>query len=357
MKRPLSKSNYKFILKELMYQREKEIITEEQFNRIVNSYEEVSSVNFIRILVTIGAILIGLGILSFVASNWDYISKISKIIIIISVLGISMFTSFKLESSYEKTSKALLYLSALIYGSGIFLIGQIFNYGGEFTTAFLLWAVGILAISLIMKEKILFMFSHVLLIIYINGNFRENIIIYPLILISIFYIGNKYFNHDKFITFLNNAATLNFILYLLDYMNLNNSYRVIIFLLIGLGMYYIKHNLNLSIFKLQGLILIGINGVVLTYKYVWQELPFINSGSVIAVVFGILLLIYLLSLVRKGLLIPLVFICILILRYYFDTLYNFMPKSLFFVVGGLILLGFGYYFEKLRKSLGGELDE
>jgi hypothetical protein len=34
-----------------------------------------------------------------------------------------------------------------------------------------------------------------------------------------------------------------------------------------------------------------------------------------------------------------------------------MPKSLFFIIGGFILLGFGYYFEKLRKNYGGELDE
>lgn len=357
MKQKLSKSNYKFLLKELTYQRDKGIITQGQFDDMMNLYEEGSGINFIRVLVTIGAILIGLGVLSFVSSNWIYMSKVSKIITIISVMGISMFTSFKLEYTYEKTSKALLYLSTLIYGAGIFLIGQIFNYGGEFTTAFLLWAVGVVLMALILKEKILFISAHILLLIYINGSFGENIIIYTLIFICIFYTGNKSFQCSKYITFLNNLVALNFILYFLNYINLKGIYIAIIFFLIGFGMYYIKHSLNIYVFKLQGLILIGVSGIFLSFRYIWEELSFVNNGNSIAIIFSIVFLIFLLSLVRKGLLIPLIFICALILRYYFDTLYDFMPKSLFFIIGGFILLGFGYYFEKLRKNYGGELDE
>lgn len=357
MKKKLSKSNYKFLFTELTYQRDNGIITQEKFEDMMNLYEEGSGINFIRVLVTIGAILIGLGILSFVASNWIYMSKVSKIIIIISVMGISMLTSFKLEYTYEKTAKSLLYLSTLIYGAGIFLIGQIFNYGGEFTTAFLSWAVGVVLMALILKEKILFISAHILLLIYINGSFGENIIIYTLIFICTFYIGNKLFQYSKHITFLNNLVALNFILYFLDYVDLKKIYIAITFFLIGLGMYYIKHNLNIYIFKLQGLLLIGISGIFLTFRYIWEELLFVNNGNLIAVIFGIGLLMFLLSLVRKGLLIPLIFICVLIFRYYFDTLYDFMPKSLFFIIGGLILLGFGYYFEKLRKNYGGKVDE
>lgn len=357
MKKKLSKSNYKFLFKELNYQKDNGVITQGQFDDMMNLYEEGSGINFIRVLVTIGAILIGLGILSFVSSNWIYMSKVSKIISIISIMGISIFTSFKLECTYEKTSKSLLYLSTLIYGAGIFLIGQIFNYGGEFTTAFLLWSVGVLLMALILKEKILFISAHILLLIYINGSFGENIIIHTLIFICIFYIGNKLFQDSKYVTFLNNLVALNFILYFLDYINLKNIYIAIVFFLIGFGMYYIKHNLNIYIFKLQGLVLIGISGIFLTFRHIWKELSFINNGNSIAITFGIVLLIFLLSLVRKGLLTPLVFICVLIFRYYFDTLYDFMPKSLFFIIGGFILLGFGYYFEKLRKTHGGELDE
>lgn len=45
-------------------------ITEEQYNDIINSYIVVNNVNFIRLLLTLGWILLGLGVLTFIASNW-----------------------------------------------------------------------------------------------------------------------------------------------------------------------------------------------------------------------------------------------------------------------------------------------
>ncbi|MCG8540907.1 MAG: DUF2157 domain-containing protein [Clostridia bacterium] len=357
MKKKLSRSSYKFLSAELKWQKDKGIITEQQLDDMMTFYEEDSGINFIKILVTIGAVLIGLGILSFIASNWDYMSKFLKVATIMTALGVSMFTSFKLEKDYPKTSKALLYLSGLIYGAGIFLMEQIFNFSGGPTQSFLLWTIGILIMSLILKEKILFIFAHVLGIIYINASFNENIIVYTIILVTIFYWGNKYFNSSKVITFFNTAVALNSILYLLNYFNLDGIYIAIIFFLIGLGMYYIRHDLNLDTFRLQGMIVIGISGFMLTFRDMWEELPFVEDGNYITIGFGIILIIYLLSLVRKRLLVPLIFTCILILRYYFDTLYDFMPKSLFFIIGGLILLGFGHYFERIRKDRGGVLDE
>lgn len=355
MKKKLSKSNYRFLESELTDQRNRGIINQGQLDDMMTFYEEDLGMNFIRVLVTIGSILVGLGVLSFVASNWASMGKMLKIMVIIGALGISMLGSFKIEKNYPKTSKALLYLSALIYGSGIFLIGQIFNYGGEFTAAFLLWTIGVLSIALILKEEILFLFAHVLALIYINGSFGENIIIYSLLFMGAFYIGNKTFHYDKVVTFFNNVIGLNFLLYLLDYLDVAHLYMGMIFFILGLLMVYMNHKLNVDIFRLQGMIVVGISGLTLTSQYVWKEVGFIQNGNIPAVGFAILLLIYLLTLVRKGLLTPLLFTCLLILRYYFDTLYDFMPKSLFFITGGLILLGFGFYFERVRKNRGGVL--
>lgn len=356
-KKILSKSKYKFLSTELTHHRDKGIVTQQQIDDMMTFYDEAAGINFIKVLVTIGSVLIGLGILSFIASNWVYMSKILKVAIIMTALGVSMFSSYKLEKDFPKTSKALLYLSTLIYGAGIFLMEQIFNFGGEFSRSFLLWTIGVSLISLIINEEILFIFAHILALIYINGSFNENIIINSIALIIIFFIGNKYFNFSKIITFLNIIVGLNFILYFLNFYNLEPLYITLTFLLVGLGMFYIKHSLNLDVFKFLGITVVGISGLVLTFKNIWNELSFIDYGDTIAIVFGIVLIIYLLSLVKKRMLIPLLFTCILILRYYFDTLYDFMPKSLFFITGGLILLGFGYYFERIRKDRGGALNE
>lgn len=357
MKKKLNKERYRFLLKEFNDQKDRGIITKEQVDDMMTFYEEQTSMNFIKILVTIGAILVGLGVLSFVSSNWMYINKPFKVGIIILALALSIFTSFKLEKTYPKTSKSLLYLSVLIYGAGIFLMGQIFHYGGEFTEAFLLWTIGAIPIGLFLREKIIFIFTHILFMVYINGSFDNNIIAYSLIILVILYAGNKYFNFSRVVTFFNNLIGLNFLLYFLNYIDMKAIYATLIFFTIGLAMYYAKHNLNLEVFKFQGLVVLGISGLVLTAKELWEELSFISNANVVAITCGILLLVYLLILVKKGLLVPLIFICALILRYYFDTLYDFMPKSIFFIIGGTILLGFGYYFERLRKNLGGALDD
>lgn len=65
----------------------------------------------------------------------------------------------------------------------------------------------------------------------------------------------------------------------------------------------------------------------------------------------------LLAYVRQGSLTALVFVCATILRFYFDTFFDFMPKSFFFIIGGLMLLGFGFYFERMRSRKGGLLNE
>jgi len=45
-----------------------------------------------------------------------------------------------------------------------------------------------------------------------------------------------------------------------------------------------------------------------------------------------------------------------VLNLYFTTLYRLLPRSLAFIVGGLILLGMGWYLEKKRRSLIEEME-
>ncbi len=351
MKKRISKSNFRFFKNELEENKDRGIITQSQIDEMMVFYEEVSPLNFVSILVTIGAILIGLGVISFVASNWNYLTRLIKVIIILFFYSGSMFTSYKLNKKYYKTSKAFLYLSVLIYGAGLFLVTQIFNFGSLYYNDFLLWAIGAMVMGVIFKDNILYLFSNILFIIYINLNFNDNVILIALVFIVVVYAANKVFNYTKENTFFNNIIALNFILYLLNYFNVDPLYSTISFFFIGLLMHYVKHNLNHDIFKFQGNIIIGISGVILSFGDIWSTVSFINNSDAVGVVFGILFIIYLLLLIRKGNIIALIFTCVMILRFYFDTLYDFMPKSLFFFTGGLILLGFGFYFEKMRKTL------
>lgn len=75
MKRRLSNAQYEFLKRELTYLQEIGKLSPEQAVDLLSSYEagkiqkERKIINFVQVLTAIGAILIGLGILSFVASN------------------------------------------------------------------------------------------------------------------------------------------------------------------------------------------------------------------------------------------------------------------------------------------------
>lgn len=335
---------------ELEHFSEHNIISKQTQEDLLKQYLiKESNFSFIKIILTIGALLVGLGILSFIAANWQELGKFTKVGIIVGIYLVTNFTGYKLANLYPKTSISLIYLGVLTYGAGIFLIGQIFHFSGHFSSAFLLWAVGILPMAALWKEKFIFVFAHILFLIYINGSIEINNLPFLMLLIapSLYYLNN-YMENFKPGTFFNNLVGLNTIGYFMTWYGLQDFLIYLIFFLIGLFMYLKPLGLNKDIVKLQGILVVGISGLIFTFKDVWNIVPIEMRGT-FSIIFAICYLIFMLYLVKRKSIISLIFICITILRYYFDTFYDFMPKSLFFVIGGLLLLGFGYYFEKLRK--------
>lgn len=352
----ISKGDYRFLSEELKKHQENETITVEQMNNMLETYEVKEKLNFIQVLLVVGSILIGLGVLSFIASNWMEMSKLTKFLLIIFFyLGVNI-ASFSIKERYPKTSRSLIYLGVLIYGSGIFLVGQIFHFGGSFTDAFLLWALGIIPLIFLLKDKLIFAFLHILLLVYLNGQYVYDEFPFVLLLIiPLLYLGHKYIEENK-IAFLTNLLTLNFLWYFLDVtLNLEIELVTIIFFIIGLLLYFIKIPYYTSILKLQGNLIFSITGFFMTFKWLWYDISFLGSlDKPVHVVFSVLFFVLLLFLVRKENLISLLFIGFVILRYYFDAMYDFLPKSIFFLIGGVILLGFGYYFERKRRWIKGE---
>ncbi|MDF2883176.1 MAG: Protein of unknown function rane [Clostridiaceae bacterium] len=363
-KRIISKTKFHFINQELNYLKNNGLISEDQLREITNSYEIKSHLSFVNIMLIIGALLLGLGILTFVASNWRFLGKASKFTIIIVLFCLSNITSYKLSKNYPRTSLSFMYISVLTYGAGIFLVAQIFNYGGEFTNAFLLWSLGILPYVVLFKDKLLFILSDTFLIIYVLGQFNFNKIpFFILILCPVVYYINSKINFGEIAAFFNNSLLIFTILYFLDRYIHNFTVNSIAFFIIGLFMFYFPMKMHKEVFKFQGNIIYSVSGLLLTFPQnwsgFWNNLKILNENSYtyISTVFAISLLIYLLFQTKRKNLVSLIAIFIIIIRYYFDTFYSFMPKSLFFIFGGAILLGFGYYFERVRRIGGGNYED
>lgn len=349
MKRQISQANYSLVRKELDHFESSGLITGEQKTGILEIYEIKAGLNFIRVVVTIGAILVGLGILSFIASNWDGISHFVKLLIIFGVFGGVNLAGYIISDNNPRTGRSLIYLGALAYGAGIFLIGQMYNFGGDFPTAFLLWSLGLLPMSFELRDKYLMLFANILFGVYLFASFDQGFPYAGWVGVPITYLAFNYFNKSRLLLFFANLTSLSFLLLIAVRYEVKGLYVALGFFLIGLLMYGVKHNLERDIFRVQGNLLFGVTGVILTIPDLWDVLVNLQSTRLVSILFALVFVAVLFFLIKKGSLISLIFVCVTIFRYYTDT-FAFLPKSLFFIVGGLLLLAFGFYFERMIKT-------
>lgn len=161
------------IYKELLGQGWTIEVIQESFNSIGTEQDkEDTSKKTIRVIVTIGAVLVGAGIFSFIAANWLEMAKPIKVGIIL----ISMMASYsagwylKEKSELHKTGDALILLGSIIYGAGIFLIAQMFNVRANWPDGFILWMIGVIAMTFAVESYALFYFAIPLGIIALVGH-------------------------------------------------------------------------------------------------------------------------------------------------------------------------------------------
>lgn len=112
--------------------------------------KEKQRVNIVQIVSYIGAVLIAIGIFSFVAANWPDMPSTTKIITLMTLLMLSYAAAYICETNQmKKTAGAFYLLGSLVYGASIFLIAQIFNIRGNWAEGFLYWMIGLIPLALI----------------------------------------------------------------------------------------------------------------------------------------------------------------------------------------------------------------
>lgn len=147
------------IYKELLSQGLKVNFIQESFNSLTLGEErEDTQKRTIKIILTIAAILVGVGIFSFIAANWRLMSKSSKVIVIMlgMVISYTFGWFFKEKRHLSKTGGALILLGAIIYGAGIFLVAQMFNIRANWPDGFILWMIGVLVLAFVADSFNLF---------------------------------------------------------------------------------------------------------------------------------------------------------------------------------------------------------
>lgn len=135
------------------------LITASQYDQLAQRYQfqslDTDSRNrFVVILMGLGGILLGLGIITFVAANWQAWPRSVKLALLLGLLISSNTAGFYLwqgSSSVLPQSSAwkqrlghgLLLLGALTLGANLALVGQLFHQSGSAYGLCLIWGIGV----------------------------------------------------------------------------------------------------------------------------------------------------------------------------------------------------------------------
>ncbi|HOY65777.1 MAG TPA: DUF2157 domain-containing protein [Candidatus Ozemobacteraceae bacterium] len=104
---------------------------------------------FSRAIMGFGALLLGGGVLAFVAANWEDLPKLVKVVMLFAALLAFHGTGFWLwqKRGQERLGRALIFAGCLVFGANIGLLAQIFNIQGDTYRGAGAWALGTLGMA------------------------------------------------------------------------------------------------------------------------------------------------------------------------------------------------------------------
>ncbi|HEY9691338.1 MAG TPA: DUF2157 domain-containing protein [Oculatellaceae cyanobacterium] len=142
-----------------------------------NALESAARNRFVMVLMGLGSILIGLGIITLVASNWQDLSRETKVTLLLSLfIGVNIAGFYlwrQRDGGKQRFGHGLLILGALILGANMALMGQMFHIGGSLYHLLLAWGVGVLAMAYSLRLTSLGVLSIILVILGYWGFWAE----------------------------------------------------------------------------------------------------------------------------------------------------------------------------------------
>ena len=139
------------------------IVTAEQAQAILSRYPEDSAdyetARRRQALVVgfsiLGAVLLGLGVITFFAANWDEIPRGAKLGALVAGVGLSYGTGYLLwqRLGYTAVGIALVLLGCIVYGAGVHLIGQIYHVPVDHPNLTAFWFLGVLPLAYALRSR------------------------------------------------------------------------------------------------------------------------------------------------------------------------------------------------------------
>jgi len=135
-----------------------EIVTPEQLARLKSLYEKED--RGAGLLPLFGGLLLGLGILSFVAANWQELPQLARLALLLAtMLGFYGAGWRLLRKGSETLGVALVSVGLFAFGGGVVLVGQMFHLVAYNALSMIVWAAAGIALAYLLRSRYLFLVS------------------------------------------------------------------------------------------------------------------------------------------------------------------------------------------------------
>ncbi len=374
---------------------EKGIISSDQAEAmrqsLVEKKAEKNPDRLIVILGSIGAILLGLGVILFFAANWEKIIPLLRVVMLTTATFTVYYLSyyFKYQKKhYPKLGASLIFLAAFLFGAELFLIAQIYQVSsGKGYLLVYIWLLGILPLAYGLRSIPIAGLAVVLFYIALSWwlikNSNYNLYGYGAALIfltgslAIFNLGKlqRYWSGFermgsiyRFTAFEISMITLLVLTFnlgndrgfsrtIFELLNLNNAIYFLsllasAFFLFLAAIYYQKKRRE-NLLNTENLLVAITFICIILYMFFPIESGLISISANLLIAVICLVLIYSGNKIHKTHWINfgVSWFGILIILRYLDLTWSLMSRSLFFISGGIILIIISFLFEKYRKWL------
>lgn len=159
---------YTFFMSDIQHQiehwLEKGLISERTATKIL-SFEGLSTAaleqrqethargRMISVIAAFGGILLGVGVLIWVGTNWEELSVVTKLFIICAGLVLAHIGAFfAQEHNHPAVGRALALVGSIIFSSGLFLVAQMFHTNANPSLLFLIAAIGVAPVFIVKRD-------------------------------------------------------------------------------------------------------------------------------------------------------------------------------------------------------------
>ncbi|MBD2844210.1 DUF2157 domain-containing protein [Paenibacillus sp. IB182496] len=141
---------------------EKGIVTEVQAEQLLALYDEKKRA--VGLLPLLGSLLVGIGILTFVAANWQQIGAIWRMaILLLAVAGFYAAGEALSRRSDRRLGLAMTGIGLMAFGGAIFLIVQTYHMVTFHTYSFVLWGAAGVLMTWLYRSGFLFLLTAIIL--------------------------------------------------------------------------------------------------------------------------------------------------------------------------------------------------